>query len=114
MDTNELLAEIRLAYPLLEMPSKHDLRFHPDGCVQCDYLSEYLDEHRGGPIDGPVIRHMHQEMTCLSAKGWSWALPHYLPFCLTPEAEYNQMETEYLIYNLGPGDKYTDDTKARL
>jgi hypothetical protein len=40
---------------------------------------------------------MHQEMTCLSARGWSWALPHYLPFCLTPEAEYNRMETEFLI-----------------
>jgi hypothetical protein len=45
MDTDELLAEIRLAFPLVEMPSKRDLRFHPDGCLQCDFISQYLDEH---------------------------------------------------------------------
>jgi len=33
------------------MPSKHDLRFHVDGCLQCDYISQYLVEHRGGTID---------------------------------------------------------------
>lgn len=96
------------------MPSKRDLRFHIDGCYQCEYLSEYLDESRGKPIDGSIIRFMHQEISCLSAKGWLWALPHYLPFCLTPEAEYNRMETEFLIYNFAPDDEYKSDTKARL
>jgi hypothetical protein len=114
MDTNELLTEIRIAFPLVQMPSKHDLRFHPDGCLQCDFISQYLDEHRGEVIDGPVIRYMSIEMTCLSTKGWSWALPHYLPYCLTPEAEYNQSETEYLIYNLGPNDEFKNETRARL
>jgi hypothetical protein len=114
MNTDELLAEIRLAFPLVEMPSQVDLRFHPDGCLQCDFLSQYLDEHRDGIINGAVIRYMHIEMTGLSAKGWSWALPHYLPYCLTPEAEYNQSETEYLIYNLGPSDEFKDETKERL
>jgi hypothetical protein len=71
MNTDELQAEIRLAFPLVEMPSKGDLRFHPDGCLQCDFLSQYLDEHRDGIIDGAVIRYMRIEMTCLSARGWS-------------------------------------------
>jgi hypothetical protein len=114
MNTDELQAEIRLAFPLVEMPSKRDLRFHSDGCLQCDFISQYLDEHRNGTIDGAVIRYMHIEMTCLSARGWSWALPHYLPYCLTPEAEYNQSETEYLIYNLGASDEYKNDAKERL
>lgn len=114
MDTDELLTEIQLAFPVVEMPSKRDLRFHRDGCLQCDFISEYLDEHRSGIIDGAVIRHMCIEMTCLSAKGWDWALPHYLPYCLTPEAEYNQSETEYLIYNLGTSDEYKSHAKERL
>ena len=114
METNELLTEIRAAFPVMEMPSKRDLQFHPEGCYQCAYLSEYLDERRDHAVDGPVIRYMHQEMSCLSAKGWVWALPHYLPFCFTAEAAYNQMETAFLIYSLGPGAKYEDDMKVRL
>jgi len=50
----------------------------------------------------------------LSAKGWSWALPHYLSYCLTPEAEYNKMETEFLIYNFGCADKYKVNMTAQL
>lgn len=114
MDTQELLTEIQLAFPVVEMPSKRDLRFHPDGCLQCDFISEYLDEHRSGIIDGAVIRYMCIEMTCLSAMGWDWVLPHYLPYCLTPEAEYNQSEIEYLVYNLGTSDEYKSETKVRL
>jgi hypothetical protein len=114
IEADDLLKEIRAAFPQVQMPTKRDLRFHPEDCFQCEHLSEYLDESRGKPVDGAIIRYMHQEMSCLSAKGWLWALPHYLPFCLTPEAEYNRMETEFLIYNLGPGDKYADDTKVRL
>jgi hypothetical protein len=114
MDTASLLAEIRRVFPPVPMPNLHDLRFHPAGCVQCQWLSEYLDENRGKPIDGPIIRYMHQELGCLSAKGWVWALPHYLPFCLTAEAAYNQMETEFLIYNLGPAEEYEAETRLRL
>lgn len=79
-----------------------------------DLSDDYLDERRGHIVDGPVIRYMHQEMSCLSAKGWAWALPHYLPYCLTPEAEYNEMETEFLIYNFGCSDKYKDNMRTQL
>jgi hypothetical protein len=114
MNTGELLTEIRAAFPVVAMPPQQDLRFHPDGCAQCRYLSEYLHERRGLPVDGPVIRYMHPEMSCLSAKGWAWALPHYLPYCLTSEAEYNGMETEFLIYNLGCSDEYKDNMRSQL
>jgi len=114
MDSRTLIAEIHAAFPKVDMPSKVDLRFHHDGCYQCNYLSEYLDQRRDQNVDGAVIRYMHQEMSCLSAKGWAWALPHYLPFCLTAEAEHNQLETEFLIYNLGPREEFKEDQRARL
>jgi hypothetical protein len=53
-------------------------------------------------------------MGSLSANGWAWALPHYLPICLSPEAEYNQMETEWLIYSLGRSDEHEHDAMVRL
>jgi DNA invertase Pin-like site-specific DNA recombinase len=62
MEADDLLKEIRTAFPQVAMPSKSDLRFHPEGCHQCEYLSEYLDENRGKPVDGTIIRYMHQEM----------------------------------------------------
>ena len=96
------------------MPSKRELRFHADDCPQCTYLSEYLDERRGQQVDGSMIRYMHQEMGCLSAEGWAWALPHYLPFCFTAEAEYNRMETEFLIYNLAPTEEFKAEQMTRM
>jgi hypothetical protein len=114
MKTDELLAEIQGAFPLVEMPSEVELRFHPEGCDHCSYLSGDIAELRGKTIDGAAIRRMHQEMSCLSAMGWAWALPHYLPFCLTAEAEYNQMETNFLVYNFAPEDQYKAETLQRL
>jgi hypothetical protein len=35
-------------------------------------------------------------------------------FCLTAEATYNQTETEFLIYNLGPEEEYKAETRLRL
>ena len=112
--TEALRAEMKAVFPPVAMPVNSRLRFHPEGCFQCDYLAKELEECRGKPVNGSVIRLLHQEMSCLSAKGWAWALPHYLPFCLTPEAEYNQMETEFLIYNLAPGGKFEAETRDRL
>lgn len=114
MTREALLAEIKIAFPPVAMPRNADLRFHRVGCYHCDYLAQELEERREKPFDGPVVRLLHQEMSCLSAEGWAWALPYYLPFCLTPEAEYNQMETEFLIYNLAPKKEFEADTRAHL
>ncbi len=56
----------------------------------------------------------YRQMSQLSAKAWRWILPHYLKFCLTPEAEYNRMETEFLIYSLGPTLEFQKETLERL
>jgi len=114
MDVEELSAAIQAAFPVLEMPDEVELRFHPDGCWQCEALAQELVAVRGQAIDGDVIRNMHQEMSCLSAKGWAWALPYYLPYCLTAEAEHNVMETEFLVYSLSPAEPYKPEARQRL
>ena len=114
MDTESLLHEIESEFPLVEMPPDIELSFHKIDCAQCEYLRNDLSEYRNKEITGKEIRSIHQEMSCLSAKAWRWILPHYLKFCLTPEAAYNTMETEFLIYNLGPDLKYQKDTLQRL
>lgn len=113
-ETEALLNEVKLAFPLVEMPNGLDLPFHKDGCFECDSLRDDLEYYRGREITGEAIRLVHQEMSHLSAKAWQWILPHYLRFCLTPEAEYNHMETEFLIYNLRPDLKFQKDTIQRL
>jgi hypothetical protein len=55
MEADDLLKEIRTAFPQVSMPSKADLRFHPEGCHQCEYLSAYLDENRSKPAEVPGI-----------------------------------------------------------
>jgi hypothetical protein len=67
IDTDALLAEIRATFPIVGMPRQRELRFHTDGCYQCSYLSEYLDERRNQTVDGAMIRYMHQAMSCVSA-----------------------------------------------
>jgi hypothetical protein len=114
MNAEELLAEILEVFPPVEMPAGPELTFHAKGCHQCAYLAEDIENYRGKPIDGEAIRFLHQELSLLSAKAWRWIAPHYLSFCLTPEAEYNGMETEYLIYNLGPDERFREETLQRL
>ena len=114
MATNILLDEIESAFPFMEMPLDTDLLFHKKDCFECDDLLADIDQYRGKKITGNAIRVIHQEMSHLSAKTWQWVLPHYLRFCLTPEAEYNRMETEFLIYSLAPSLEFQAETWQRL
>jgi hypothetical protein len=113
MPVDDLRNELAACFPQVEMPPRSELLFHRD-CRECADLLEDLDSLRGSKIDGDAIRLLHQELSHLSPAAWRWILPHYLEFCLTPEARYNQMETEFLIYNLGPDLKFQADTAQRL
>ena len=112
LDTATLRAEINLSFPFVEMPPTGELLVPEYAASQ--YLAEELEQYRPRQVDGGAIRLVHQELPHLSAKAWRWILPHYLRFCLTPEAEYNRMETEFLIYNLGPSLRFQSDTNQRL
>ena len=114
MNKEELSKEIEECFPFLEKPIDSELSFHSEGCHECYFLRTDLEEYAGKELPSDAIRHVHQALTCLSAKGYSWVLPSYLRFCLTDEATYNQMETEFLIYNLGPSEQFQPDTLNRL
>lgn len=114
LTTDALSKEIEAVFSFVEMPLGAELLFHKNGCLECGSLLEDIEQYRGKEITGEFIRLIHQELSHLSAKAWRWILPYYLRFCLTPEAEYNQMETEFLIYNLGPDLKFQTETLQRL
>ncbi len=52
-------------------------------------------------------------MSCLSAAGWRWALPSYLKRCITQDL-HDPIETEFLIYNLSPGEEHKAESEQRL
>lgn len=110
----ELLERVTNAFPPVEMPAREEIAYHGDVCDGCADLTEDLEEFRYKKTNGSLIRLVYQEMTHLSAKAWRWLLPEYLRFCLTPEAVYSRMETEFLIYNLGPDARFQEDTRLRL
>lgn len=103
MDKSAILEEIEATFLFVEMPSEIELTSHLDGCRDCDDVREELEYYRGKEITGKAIRAVRRYLSVLSAKATRWILPHYLRFCFTAEAEYNRMETESLIYALGPG-----------
>jgi hypothetical protein len=111
---SELAQEIEATFPIVEMPAAHEIPFKTLDSTEAAYLTAELDQFRGKLLDGDAIRLIHQELSHLSAKAWQWLLPHYLRFCLTPEAAYSRMETEFLIYNLGPDLPFQRDTLQRL
>ena len=112
--TNELAQAIEDAFPFLDMPSSEKLAIHDSSCGRCADLAKDIDECRGREIAGDAIRLVHQDLSHLSRWAWQWILPHYLRFCLTSEAKQNRMETEFLIYNLAPDQRFESDTGARL
>jgi hypothetical protein len=114
MSIDTLVNEIDLVFPFVEMPPSAELTFHKVGCTECDYLRDDLEMYRSKEVTGELIRFLHQEMSHLSGNAWRWILPHYLKFCLTPEAEYSRMETEFLIYGLGPDLKFQAEARQRF
>jgi len=114
MNTDMLSKEIESVFPFVEMPNENELTFHDVGCEECKGLQGDLEQYRGNKITGETIRLIHQELSLLSAKALRWILPYYLRYCLTQEGVYNQMETQFLIYNLDPDLKFQHETLQRF
>ena len=114
MNTGDLLFEINSLLPSVAMPCNSDLTFHKGNCLECEYLRKDLEEFRDSFNVEDVIRCLCNEISLLSAKTWRWILPHYLRFCLTPEAEYSRTETEFLVYSLAPEPEFLEDAIVRL
>jgi hypothetical protein len=111
---NSLLAEIATVFPPDDMPPIEALTVHPDGCDECSYLRRDIEDVRGKPIGGELIRLVHQNLACLSVRTLRWIFPHYLRYCLSPDGEQTRMETEFLVYFLSPKAEFYDDSLKRL
>ena len=114
MTSAELLAEVNKVFPHVEKPKGLELSFHKDACFLCEYLRRDLQEFSGRELPARGLRLIYNEMSCLSAAGWRWALPSYLRHSLTASATYDDCETEFLIYNLGPKPEHQEETIQRL
>jgi hypothetical protein len=113
MLTQVLLEEIAAVLPPVAKPARGEIAFHKDGCDQCKYLSEDLEQYQGETLPDKAIRHLHNEWSCLSAAATRWVLPSYLRRCLTQDL-YDPLETEFLIYTLAPEPKHELETTQRL
>lgn len=114
MDTADVLAEVNRVFPYVEKQTGIDISFHKFDCGHCQYLREDLEEFVGIKLPSKALRTVYGEMSSLSADGWNWILPSYLRHCLSVENNYDDLETEFLIYNLGPDEKYIEETLLRL
>jgi len=118
MNADSLLIEVENTFPPIDKPKGLDLSFHKDDCPHCEYLRQDLEVFEGRELPPQALREIYSEMSCLSAAGWRWALPSYLKHCLkVPLAvalHYNDGETEFLIYNLGPKEEHQAETIERL
>jgi hypothetical protein len=114
MMTAELLSEVEHVFPFVEKPQELDLSFHKDECYHCEFLRRDLVNFTGQELPRDALRVVFNEMSCLSAAGSRWVLPSYLRHCLAVADTYDDSETEYLIYNLGPAPEHQCETRERL
>lgn len=112
--TADLIKEVEDVFPPVPKPQGLELSFHQNGCDECRLVRQDLEGYRDPELPFKALRYLHSEWSCLSAKGWRWALPSYLKHCLTVDSTYDDMETEFLIYTLRPDLKYQKDTLERL
>ena len=114
MGTAELLSEVESEFPFVSKPQGIALSFHKDKCDLCEYLRSDLETVTGKELSREALRDIYNEMSCLSAEGWRWALPSYLRHCLGASGSYDDSETEFLIYNLGPLPEHQAETLQHL
>jgi hypothetical protein len=113
VDTVTLLDEIAAVLPPVPRPRGEHITFHPVGCGQCDLLRVDLEKYTEPTLPDEAIRYLHDELSLLSAQATRWVLPSYLRRCITMDS-YDALETEFLIYNLGPKAEYHADARERL
>ena len=114
MNSDDLKTKIEKFFPFVDKPKGVELSFHKDDCLHCEFLRQDLQKFSNRQLSKDGIQAIYSEMSCLSAKGWQWALPSYLRFCLEQEPGVRANETEFLIYNLAPQKEYEIEAMDRL
>ena len=113
-ETASLFKEIEKTFPFVDKPNGLALLHHKVGCFNCEMVRRDLETYSKPELPKEALRYLHNEMGCLSAKGWRWVLPSYLRYCVGVNDTYDGLETEYLIYTLGPDLKYQKETFEHL
>ncbi len=114
MNTDNILNIIESAFPFVEKPIGMALSFHKDDCLHCKFALRDIEEYSEKEIPREGLRKIYCEMSMLSAEGWRWVLPSYLRFCVSHKNLNRDDETEFLIYNLAPDEKFYAETIERL
>ncbi len=112
--TQKLLGLVNEVFPSVPKPEGPALCAHQHGCPHCNYLSKALEPYCLPDLSQEALSVVHREMTCLSAAGWRWVMPSYLRRCIDMPDGFVAPEAEFLIYNLGPGEKFRQETAERL
>jgi hypothetical protein len=113
MQTQALLEELALVFPPVEKPDARAVVYHESGCRQCDMLRDYLEKYSEPTLPDEAVRYLNDEWSCLSPKGMRWVLPSYLRYCILTETK-DGIETEMLVYSLGPALEHQAEERARL
>lgn len=113
-ETARLLEEIDRAFPKIRKPEGTRVSVHETGCEWCRYLREDLESYTDGDLPDHIIRYLHGELSCLSNAGLQWVLRAYLRRCVTQDAYFDPIETEYLIYTLSPAEEFREETRGRF
>jgi hypothetical protein len=113
MDTGSLLEEIEVVFSPAPKPAPDKMTFHGEGCGQCQALREDLEKYTEPTLPNEAIRYLFNELSLLSPQATRWVLPSYLRRCLTMDAS-DSVETEFLIYILGPKPEFHEDSRKRF
>ncbi|WP_198939337.1 DUF6714 family protein [Motiliproteus sp. MSK22-1] len=114
MESETLLNEIEAVFPHVPRPKDLEVSFHKVDCFECEYIRKDLEKYREPILPDEAIRLLYNDLSCLSSKGWLWVFPSYLRHCITKKNDYDDIETEFLIYALSPDLKYQKETLERL
>ncbi len=114
MDYTILIKEIESVFPFIKKPAGLEVSFHKVDCYDCLCLQREMEKYPNQELPKNALRWLHNEWSCLSAKGWAWVLPSFLRYCVISNETSDGSETEFLIYSLAPELKYEKDTINRL
>ena len=111
---SNLLQEIENVFPFVEKPKGIDLARHKDDCLHCKFALHDIEEYTEAVLPKAGLLKIFNEMSALSPQGWCWVLPSYLRHCIKITVFYDNMETEFLIYNLGPAEEFHAEAIERF
>ena len=115
MDCISVLDEVKQVFSFVDMPPQDEMVPSTPRTIESEEIREDMEAYRGKEITGEAIRTIQRYFPVLSAKATRWILPHFLRYCLTPDAESDRRrQVESLIYALSPEVEYVADAAERF